>query len=75
MGREVIGECVTSEEFPDLADYEMDLMVKFIKQECGAPARGVDVEVVWEDHELGGYPVIAVVWDDYTVECPYDYVE
>jgi hypothetical protein len=80
MGREFIGECSPSGEAPELDDYEMELAVKFIKQTCGNPPRGVDVQVTWEGHEVGGegdevsYPVISVVWDDSVTECPDEYI-
>jgi hypothetical protein len=74
MGREFIGECSPSGEAPELDDYEMELAVKFIRQACGKPPRSVDVQITWEDHELGSYPVISVVWDDYTIEYPDEYI-
>ncbi|HUJ31236.1 MAG TPA: hypothetical protein VLY23_08155 [Candidatus Acidoferrum sp.] len=80
MGHEFIGECTPSGEGPELDDYEMELAIKYIKQECGKPPRGVDVRVTWEGHEVGNegdevsYPVISVVWDDSVTECPDEYV-
>jgi hypothetical protein len=75
MGHEFIGECSTSEENPELGDYETALTIKYIKRECGQPPRGVDVKVTSEDHELGSYPIISVVWNDYTTEYPGEYIE
>jgi hypothetical protein len=74
MGREFIGECSPSGDAPELDDYEMELAVKFIKEACGKPPRGVDVQITWEDHELGSYPVISVVWDDYITDYPGEYI-
>jgi hypothetical protein len=34
----------------------------------------VDVQITREDYELGSYPVISVVWDDYSTEDPEDYI-
>lgn len=53
MGREFIGECPGSGEDPESDDYETELAIKYIKQKCGQPPCGVDVQVTWEDHELG----------------------
>jgi hypothetical protein len=72
MGREFIGDCFTD---PELGTYEMELAIKLIKQECGEPPSGVDVQICREDHELGSYPVIAVVWDDYETGYPEDYIQ
>jgi hypothetical protein len=74
MGREFIGECTPSGETPELDDHEMQLAIKFIKQACGKPPRGVDVQITLEDHELGSYPVISVVWDDYITDYPGEYI-
>ena len=75
MGREFIGECPASGEDLEFDNYEMELAIKFIKQECGEPPRGVDVQICREDHELGSYPVIAVIWDDYGTGYPEDYMQ
>ncbi|HUK32114.1 MAG TPA: hypothetical protein VLV89_13440, partial [Candidatus Acidoferrum sp.] len=36
--------------------------------------RGVDVQITWEGHELGSYPVISVVWEDSITEYPDEYI-
>jgi hypothetical protein len=74
MGRELIGECPGCGEDPKFGDYEAELTIKFIKQECGGSPLGVDVQVTLEDHELGSFPVISVVWDDYTTGYPGGYI-
>ena len=75
MGYEVIGECHSSEEDSKLKSYEMEAPIKYIKKTCGKPPRGADVEIIWQDHELGSYPVIALVWDDYVTSYPHEYIE
>jgi hypothetical protein len=78
MGREFIGDCSGDPEF---GEYETDLIIKYLKQVCGPPPRGVDIQVTWEGCEVGDegeeaqYPVISVVWDDFAVPYPYDYIE
>jgi hypothetical protein len=74
MGREFIGECETSGEDPAFDNREMELAIEYIKQACGQPPRGVDVQIAREDHELGSYPVIAVIWDDSITEYPDEYI-
>lgn len=74
MGREFIGECLASGEDPEFDNYEMELAIKFIKRACGKPPRGVDVQISWEDHELGSYPVISVIWDDFVTGYPGEYI-
>jgi hypothetical protein len=81
MGREFIGECPVSDKGPEFETYEGELAIKYIKQSCGPPPRGVDVEITSEGSEVGNegdevsYPVISVVWDDSLVEYPGDYIE
>ena|ERR1700730_17742559 len=80
MGREFIGECPESGEGSEFDTYEAELAIKYIKQECGKPPHGVDVQVTFEGHEVGNegdevsYPVISVVWEDSITECPDEYV-
>jgi hypothetical protein len=74
MGREFIGECPGSGDDPESDHLETELAIKYIKQACGEIPRGVDVEVTMQDHELGSYPVISVVWDDYLTEYPDEYI-
>lgn len=75
MGREFIGECSTLAEGSQFDHYEDELVIKFIKQESGEPPRGAEVQVTREDHELGSYPVISVVWDDGETGYPEDYIQ
>lgn len=72
MGREFIGECLTYGEDPKLESVEGEFTVKFIKQECGSPPRGVDVQIGHEDSEYGSIPAIVVIWDDYETGYPED---
>jgi hypothetical protein len=80
MGREFIGECPVSDKGPEFETYEGELAIKYIKQSCGPLPRGVDVEITSEGSEVGNegeevsYPVISVVWDDYTTEYPDEYI-
>jgi hypothetical protein len=79
MGREFIGECGWGDD-PNADELEMELAIKYIKQSCGSPPRGVDVEITCEGSEVGdgreqvSYPVISVVWDDSLIEYPDDYI-
>lgn len=58
----------------EVDDHEAELTIKFIKLESGQPPRGVDVQVTLEDHELGSYPVISVIWDDSIRDYPDEYI-
>lgn len=73
IGREFIGDYPEPGEESEFDDFEAELVIKYIKNKC-QPPRGVDVQVTWEDHELGSYPVISVVWDDYITDYPGEYI-
>lgn len=75
MGRELIGDCFTTSDDASLEDYERELVVKFIKQECGPAPRGAEVQIGYEDSDYGSYPVVVVIWDDYETGCPELYIE
>jgi hypothetical protein len=74
MGREIIGECSPSGEDPQFDRLEEELTIEYIKRQCGEPPKGVSIRRTWQDHDLGSYPVISVVWDDYTAEYPDEYI-
>ena len=78
MGRELIEDC---SDDPEFSAYETDLMIKYLKQACDPPPQGVNIQVTWEGCEIGNeggetqYPVISVVWDDFAVPRPDDYID
>ena len=80
MGREFIGECPVSDKGPEFETYEGEMAIKYIKQSCGPPPPGVDVQITSEGSEVGNgdyevcYPVISVVWDDFVTEYPDEYI-
>jgi hypothetical protein len=80
MGREFIGECPVSDKGPEVEIYEGELAIKYIKQECGQPPEGVDVQITSEGSEVGdgseqvSYPIISVVWDEGVTEYPDEYI-
>jgi hypothetical protein len=80
MGREFIGECPGWGDNSESDDLETELAIKYIKQSCGPPPSGVDVQVTFQGYEVGNegdevsYPVISVVWDDSITEYPGEYI-
>jgi hypothetical protein len=78
MGHEFIGEIGWGQD-PEADTLEMEIAIKYIKQSCGEPPRGVDVARTWQGYETsdGGeshYPVISVVWDDSVTGYPSTYI-
>ena len=40
------------------------LAIRHIVKICGPPPLGRQLEVQWQEHELGNYPTIVLLWDD-----------
>jgi hypothetical protein len=75
MGREVIGECLTSIDDPSLEEFEREAAIRFIRHEAGISPLSAVVQIGYEDSDYGSYPVIVVVWDDYEIGYPERYIE
>jgi hypothetical protein len=50
------------------------LAIQYIKKLCGEPPRNMRLVVEWQEHELGYYPVIALVWEDGMIGVPENYL-
>jgi hypothetical protein len=75
MPVEIIGEPDTS---PGASRKQIaaqaDRAIKHIVKTCGPPPREMELELQWEEHELGSYPVIALVWEDPMRGAPWEYI-
>src|SRR5258708_4685264 len=74
MPAEIIGEVGTPGAETKWIAAQGKLAIQHLKQVCGDPPPEMNLEVVWQDHELGSYPVIALVWDDDTCGAPSNYL-
>ena len=64
-----MGKCQSrsSERLERLAQAVMDhaeceLAIKHLKKVCGEPAPEMELEVQWQEHDLGEYPMIVLTW-------------
>jgi len=65
MPTEIIGEVtVTREAEREWISAECELAIKHLKKVCGEPPMEMELQVQWQEHELGSYPTIglAAVW-------------
>jgi len=53
MPRESIGACGSSQSIGSWAISELELGICFIRQACGEPPEGYELEVIWHEHDLG----------------------
>ena len=52
----------------------LKLAIRHLTKICGAPPTEMELQLVGQDHELGSYPVIALVWEDPTRAAPGNYL-
>ena len=74
MPRELIGEFGTPDASLEWLDAQAKLAIRHIKKICGDPPPEMELELVWQEHELGNYPVIGLVWEDSTRGAPWNYI-
>ena len=74
MPSEIIGEFGTPGASSEWIGAEGKLAIKHIVKICGAPPPEMKLEVIWQEHELGLYPVIGLTWEDPFRGVPSNYV-
>ncbi len=42
---------------------------------CGEPPPEMELEVQWQEHDLGEYPAIILIWEDAMRGAPWEYIE
>lgn len=71
---EIIGEFGTVGASRQRISAEAKLAIRHIIKTCGAPPPEMGLEVQWQEHELGSYPMIVLLWEDGARAAPWDYV-
>lgn len=74
MPTEMISEFGTPGATPEWIEAQGKLAIRHLKNTCGDPPPEMELEVVWQDHELGQYPVIGLVWEDPMRGVPWNYI-
>lgn len=74
MPVEIIGEFGTPGASLEWLDAQAKLAIRNIKKVCGDPPPEMELEIVWQEHELGNYPVIGLVWEDPMRGAPWNYI-
>ena len=75
MPVEIIGEAGTPGASREWIDAECQLAIKHLIKVCGEPPPEMELEVQWQEHELGGYPTIVLIWEDAMRGAPWDYIQ
>jgi hypothetical protein len=74
MPVEIIGEVGAPGAETEWIEAQGKLAIQHLKKSCGDPPPEMELELVWQDHELGSYPVIALVWEDPMRGAPGNYL-
>lgn len=74
MPSEIIGEVGTAGAHREWIAAQAALAIKHLKKTCGEPPPEMELELQWQEHELGGYPVIALCWEDGARGLPGNYL-
>ena len=56
-------------------DAECQLAIKRLIKICGEPPAEIELEVQWQEHDLGEYPMIVLTWEDAMRGAPWEYIE
>jgi hypothetical protein len=75
MPVEIIGEAGTPGANREWIDAECQLAIKYLKKVCGEPPPEMELEVQWQEHDLGAYPMIVLSWEDGMRGAPWEYIE
>ena len=75
MSVEIIGEAGTPGADREWINAECELAIMHLKKVCGEPPPEMELEVQWQEHELGEYPTIILTWEDAMRGAPWGYIE
>ena len=75
MPVETIGEVGTPGASREWIVAGRELAIKHLKKVCGEPPPEMELEVQWQEHELGAYPLIVLTWEDAMRGAPWEYIE
>jgi hypothetical protein len=74
MPVEIIGEFGTPGADSECLGAEGKPAIRHVKKICGDPPTEMELEIVWQEHELGSCPTIGLAWDDPMRGTPGNYI-
>jgi hypothetical protein len=74
MPVEIIGEFGTPGAEREWIVAECEFAIKHLVKIRGEPPPEMELEIQWQEHELGNYPTIALAWDDPMRGAPSNYL-
>jgi len=74
MPTELIGEFGTPGADREWIVAECELAIKHLEKVCGEPPPEMELGIQWQEHDLGEYPVIVLMWEDAMRGAPWNYI-
>lgn len=74
MPVEIVGDFGTSGASRGQISARATLAIRHIIKVCGPPPPGMVLEVQWQEHELGSYPLIVLAWEQAERGTPWKYL-
>lgn len=74
MPNEIIGEFGTPGASREWLSAQAVVAIHHIVKSCGPPPPEMELEVQWQEHELGNYPLIVLTWEDAMRAAPGKYL-
>lgn len=74
MPTELIGEVGTRGAEREWIVAEAELAINHLVTVCGVPPPEMELEIQWQEHELGSYPTIVLTWEDAMRGTPWNYI-
>ncbi len=74
MPIEIIGEFGTTGAEREWIVAECELAIKHLMKVCGEPPPEMELEIQWQEHDLGEYPTIVLIWQDAMRGAPWEYI-
>ena len=75
MPVETIGEFGTPGAEREWIVAECELAIKHLKKVCGEPPPEMELEIEWQEHDSGTYPLIVLSWEDGMRGAPSEYID
>jgi hypothetical protein len=74
MPVEIIGEFGTGEANRERISAQGSTAILHLIRTCGSPPPEMELQVQWQEHELGAYPLIVLIWEDGMRGAPARYI-
>jgi hypothetical protein len=74
MPVEHVGEAGTEGADREWIVAQATLAIRHLIKVCGPPPAEMELEIQWQEHELGEYPLIVLTWEDGMRGAPWKYI-